>query len=701
MRRLLFVLFFLTLPAWPQELVGEGIVRYTFPEGAALPRSLALEKEPESRGPVPRAFPLKPAFTTGKVQIPIPPSDLYATGEVTGPLRRNGTAIELWNHDNYGYTDYEGRRLYQSHPWVLGVRPDGTAFGVLFDTTWRSELKLTDDAIDFTTRAPQLAVYLIDRKSPQAVLRGLAELTGTISLPPRWALGFQQCRYSYAPAQQVKDIALELRQRDIPCDVIWMDIDYMDGYRVFTFDPKGFPDPRGLSDFLHQHAFKGIWMIDPGVKKEVGYFVYDSGDDHYVWVRDAQGSPYVGKVWPGECQFPDFTRPDVRRWWAGLYKDFLAQGVDGVWNDMNEPAVFPPEAVDKSMPPDARHGGGDGLPPGPHLQYHNVYGMLMARATREGLLAARPERRPFVLTRANYLGGHRYAATWTGDNVSKWDHLKLSIPMSLSLSLSGQPFNGPDLGGFGGTATPELWGNWVGFGAFFPFCRAHSSKDTPPKEPWAFGPEVEQAARIALSRRYRLMPYLYTLFERSSRLGDPVMQPVFFADPKNERLRTEQQAFLLGPDLMVVPRWASEPALPDGWREITLVEGDHGPYQARLLQRPGSIIALGRVVESTEEPMLEPLTLSVCLDGNGQAEGELYWDAGDGFAHQKGDFRRTLFRARRTNGTVQVEEQVLGGQRPRDFSRVTGVVWTRSGPRAGSAEAGQPLAIPLEGPSRP
>lgn len=636
MRHLIPLLCLLTLSASAEEIV----TRY----GDETAPVMALDLDP---GPIlhePRA--LAPVFQKTKkgvtVTLKTGPADLYGGGEVTGPLRRNGTRIELWNHDNFRYRDHGGKRLYQSHPWSLGVRPDGSAFGILFDTSYRSFLTMKDGSVSLESWAPNLAVYVIEGDTPQEVVRALGRLTGTIPLPPRWALGYHQCRYSYAPDSEVRGVASEFRSRHIPCDVIWMDIDYMDGFRIFTFDPKGFPDPAAVNDFLHKNQFKSIWMVDPGVKKDPGYAVYESGNQNDVWVKSSEGLPYVGKVWPGECQFPDFTRPDVRRWWADLYRPFLALGVDGVWNDMNEPAVF--EGVDKSMPTDNRHEGGEGLPPGPHLQYHNVYGMLMARATREGIQAARPQLRPFVLTRANFIGGQRYAATWTGDNASTWEDLRLSVPMSLTLGLSGQPFNGPDLGGFALNAGPNLWANWMGSGAFFPFCRAHGSKGTDRKEPWSFGPDVERTARTALLRRYRLMPYLYTLFERSSRTGDPVMQPVFFADPKDKDLRSEQQAFMLGPDLIVVPAWATRPQLPRGnWRDLRLTAGDSGPFQARLLQRPGSILPLGLPVENTQQDMLSTLTLSVAPDEAGNASGELYWDAGDGYGYRQGDYRRSRF----------------------------------------------------------
>jgi alpha-glucosidase len=267
-------------------------------------------------------------------------------------------------------------------------------------------------------------------------------------------------------------------------------------------------------------------------------------------VTTAEGREFHGKVWPGLCAFPDFTVPTVRTWWSGLYRDFLAKGVDGVWNDMNEPSVF--DGPDGTMPETNQHRGGAGLAPGPHRQYHNVFGMLMVRATREGVLAARPDQRPFVLTRSNFLGGQRYAATWTGDNTASDEHMKLSIPMSLTLGLSGQPFNGPDLGGYGKNATAEVWARWAAMGVFFPFCRGHSEKGVNNKEPWAFGPEVERTARIALERRYRLLPYLYTCFHTAAQTGLPIMRPLFFADPADPALRREEHAFLLGSDLLAL-----------------------------------------------------------------------------------------------------------------------------------------------------
>jgi len=646
-------------------LAGPGIALF-LPEGLEPAPSPSLLRAPRIGAPLPRAWKLRPAFGSGgglsTAHLDCGPGvDLYGTGEVTGPLRRNGARIRLWNTDNYGYGKDGGRRLYQSHPWVLGVRRDGTAFGVLFDSSWKAELSC-EDGVTFSCQGPAFPVLVIERPGPLAVLAALGDLTGRMELPPLWALGYQQCRYSYEPEARVREVAREFRARGIPCDVLWLDIDYMDGYRVFTFDPAKFPDPAKLNADLHGQGFRTVWMIDPGVKADPAYAVFRSGAGG--WVKTASGEDFQGDVWPGACVFPDFTRPSVRAWWAGLYGPFLAQGVDGVWNDMNEPAVF--GTPDGTMPEDNRHAGGDGLPAGPHRQYHNLYGNLMAQATREGLLAARPGLRPFVLSRAQFLGGQRHAATWTGDNTSTERDLLQSIPMTLNLGLSGQPFNGPDLGGYAGRATADLWARWSAVGAFFPFCRGHAAKGPQDKEPWAFGESAERTARIALLRRYRLLPYLYTCFEEASRTGAPVMRPLFLADPGNPALRREDRAFMIGPDLLVVPAWAQDAPKPRGaWIPLALVEGEAGdPLQARLFLRAGAILPLGPGIMTTRDAPEGATTLLVALDARGRATGRIYADAGDGFSYRTGDFRLATYEARRKGRGVGLRLAGVRGGRP-------------------------------------
>ena len=586
----------------------------------------------------------------------LPPEyDLYGTGEVTGSLLRNGYKILLQNKDNAYWADHH---LYQSHPWVMGVRPDGTAFGILFDSTWIAELDLRNGVLfSVDEDASDFAVVVVEGNSPQHVAIKLSRLTGFMPMPPRWALGYQQCRHSYIPDTRAKEIADHFRTRQIPCDVIWFDIYYMDGFRVFSFSPEQYPDPSEMNDYLHRQGFKSVWMIDPGVKNEQGYSVYDSGSKIDAWVKTADGQNYTGRVWPGDCVFPDFTSPQVRSWWAGLYKDFMATGIDGVWNDMNEPAIF--GAPHSTMPWNNRHQGGGILPEGSHRQYHNIYGMMMVKGSREGIQAANPDKRPFVLTRSNYLGGQRYAATWTGDNYGTWEHMKLSVPMVITLGLSGQPFSGPDIGGFCNDATPELFGHWIALGAFYPFSRAHASDGTANQEPWEFGPEIEQVSRVALERRYQLMPYLYSTFHLANSFGLPIMRPLFYADPSDTSLRMEDQAFLVGDALMVIPKWAKDVKRPKGiWIPFSLEDQTEltDQYQCDMLLRGGSILPIGPIVQSTVQiPEEQQITLLIALNEKGEARGALYEDAGDGYGYEEGACRTLQFSAETQDGKVIVK----------------------------------------------
>jgi alpha-glucosidase len=529
----------------------------------------------------------------------------------------------------------EGTHLYQSHPWVLGLRSDGTSFGIIADNTWQAWMT-TDTEVVFRSSGPAFRVIIIEKNSPQEVMQELVDLTGTMEMPPLWSLGYQQCRYSYHPDTRVKEIADTLRYHKLPSDVIWMDIHYMDQYKIFTFHPQEFSQPKALNDYLHSKNFKSVYMIDPGVKAQKGYWVDDQLMENGYAVVDEQGNPYVGKVWPGDCHFPDFTRPEVRSWWSTLYPPFMAQGVDGIWNDMNEPAVF--EGPRSSMPVTNIHKGGDGLRQDVHLRYHNVYGLNMVRASRQGLLLANPTKRPFILSRSNFLGGHRYAATWTGDNYSNWEQFMASIPMSITLGLSGQPFNGPDMGGFCGDSNGKLVANWTAVGVYFPFVRNHCIDGGRAQEPWAFDQECLDVCRTAINRRYRLMPYVYTLFQEASKNGMPVMRPVFMADTKDKRLRAEQKAFMLGGDLIIIPRWAADANLPEGDWDILPLEDKDDNYQPYLAQRPGSIIPMANLYQNTVEMKTDSLTLLVNPDAEGRAVGRLYEDAGEGF-----DFRQGFF----------------------------------------------------------
>ncbi len=682
-----------------ESLVGDGIVRFV-PDSfdATVTPGLILQREFESLGGKPAGWSLNPVYEVTDrgvrtvVEVPAGTS-LYGGGEVTGPLLRNGQTVKMWNTDTGMYLVDGGKRLYQTHPWVMGVRPDGSAFGVLFDTFHKAEMLTADDRIEFVADGTPYKTYVIDRESPQAVLKGLGELTGTMEMPPLWALGYHQCRFSYVPQSRAEEVARTFRDKKIPCDVMWFDINYMDEFRIFTVSDKEMPDVEGMNRRLHDQGFKTVYMIDPGVKVDDDYFVYSSGKEAGLFVKDAYGKEFHGKVWPGDCAFPDFTRPETRSWWGGLYKDFMNLGIDGIWNDMNEPSVF--DGPGGTMPGNCVHLGGGSLPAGRHSMWHNAYGRLMVEASRDGIMAVNPDRRPFLLSRSNILGGQRYAAMWTGDNAASVDHMKLSVPMSLTLGLSGQPFNGPDIGGFAGDTDAELFGNWIGFGAFFPFSRGHASCDTNDKEPWAFGKEVERESRMALERRYRLMPYIYTAFRRAHTDGQPVMAPVFMADPADASLRAEEQAFLIGTDLLVIPAFAETPALPGGiWERLSLVKGDtRGRYQADLRVRGGSIIPAGRVVGNMTENPFEPLTLIVCPDADGNATGSMYWDEGDGWSFRDGNYCELSFKACREGRDIVVTVERTAGNYPFDPGKISVEVLHDGKVSRGSGEWGGSVRV--------
>jgi len=633
------------------------------------------------KGPVPLTFTVIPKIMeqNGKQIVDIEVekgTHFYGGGEISQGLCLNNKSFITWNVDacDYNSVNYN---LYQSHPYVLAVRRDGTAFGVIADLTYPLKFTMTDTNLrienwgnfvdswewnqtDDEHISNPFSVTVFEGKTPKEVVQKLAKLTGYMQLPPKWTLGYHQCRWSYYPDTEAMRIANTFREKKIPCDVIWFDIHYMNEYKVFTFDPVTFPDPKKLNDDLHDKGFKTVWMIDPGVKHETGYSIHDQCVSKNLVLLKEEGSnePYVGNVWPGPCVFPDFTLPEAREWWSTLYKDFMEIGIDGVWNDMNEPAII--GSPNKTIPSNVYH---KGLGGGTHPKFHNIYGMMMVKATREGVLKSNPGKRPFVLSRSNFLGGQRYAATWTGDNESNWEHLKLSISMIANLGLSGQPFSGPDLGGFAKNADETLFARWMAFGVFLPFVRGHSHEDTHSHEPWSFGPEVEEIVRVSIVRRYKLLPYFYTLFHQASIDGTPVVCPTFFMDPTDQTLRQEDNSFLVGEDLLVIvntnptDEFIVNPTLQNHkeWCDFSLdtFQDSHLPI---LKIRKGAIIVTQTEQQYVNEIPLEKLKfhLHICLDKNNQARGKLYEDDGEGYLYKQGKYCVLDIVARKIGKVVNV-----------------------------------------------
>ncbi len=456
----------------------------------------------------------------------------FGLGDKAGPLDHRDQAFTMWNMDAYGWVGGSDP-LYKSIPFFMAVQGE-RAYGIFLDNTFRSSFdfgKESRDYYSFGADAGPLDYYFIYGPAPKQVVEQYTALTGRTPLPPLFALGYQQSRYSYYPEKRVLEIAGEFRKRRIPADVIYLDIDYEHGYRSFTIDRQRFPTFEQMIGDLNKEGFKVVAITDLHLKKEPGYKPYDEGVAGDQFVKNPDGSVYVGKVWPGDSVFPDFTRRNTREWFGTLYRDLVAMGVRGFWDDMNEPAVF--RYPEKTMPLDTLHRIDEGAVERTtdHREAHNLVGMENARATYEGLLRLKPNERPFVLTRAGCAGTQRYAATWTGDNQGTWEHLRLTLPTLLSLGISGYGLVGNDAGGFSGSAPADLVTRWMELGVFTPLYRNHTDTNTRDKEPWVHGREHEVIRRRYIELRYRLMPYIYTVAEEMSRTGVPMMRPMFMEFP--------------------------------------------------------------------------------------------------------------------------------------------------------------------------
>jgi alpha-glucosidase len=610
----------------------------------------------------------------------------FGLGDKTGPLDRRGQAFTLWNTDAYRFQESTDP-LYKSIPFFLSAGGPGGSYGILLDNTWRSWFdfgKQDPQTLVFGAAAGPIDYYLIYGPTVHRVVERYTELTGKPPLVPAYALGFQQSRYSYMSAAEVHDIADRLRAEHIPADVIWLDIDFQDRNRPFTTNPATFPNLPALARDLRQQGLRLVTITDLHIAAapKQGYVPYDSGTagDHFL--KRPDGSLYVGQVWPGPSVFPDFTRRETRAWWGSLYRDFVAAGIAGFWNDMNEPAIF--ETPTKTMPLDTQHRIGEpGFAPrtATHAEIHNVYGMLNSRATFEGQRQLAPNERAFVMTRASYAGGQRYAVTWTGDNSSTWNHLKLSIPMLLNLGLSGFAYSGADVGGFIGAPSPELMTKWIEIAAFTPIFRAHSEKGTPPKELWVDGPQHLGFRRQFIEQRYRLMPYLYALADENARTGAPLMRPLFYDYPDALDMPCDQPtAFLLGDRLLVAPPPTLES--PQGY-QICLPAGSWYDYwtgePAAVMSTPAAVgapaaqmigvtPALGRLpvfvragailpgqalVQSTSETPQGPLSLDVYPGDD--CRGTIYADDGHSMAYTREDYLRQSVRCVQTDAGIDID----------------------------------------------
>jgi alpha-glucosidase len=630
---------------------------------------------------------LLPAGSTRCFKRLAPGERILGAGERTEALDKRGLRMIFYNVDPPELHSEKTGSMYASIPFWIGLRL-GRAYGIFMDSVRRSDLDAGaahPDVLSFGTVDGDLTYYVFAGPTPAQVLERYADLTGRTPMPPRWALGYAQSRWGYMSEEHLRSVADEFRRRGIPCDTLYLDIDYMDGYRDFTWNSWRFPDPERMLGELGELGFKVVTIIDPGVKADPTDPTYAEGLERDYFVRRADGSLFVGTVWPGEAVFPDFSRAEVRQWWGERHRLLLDPGIAGIWVDMNEPSLtdrlVPGAGVPhgSTLPPDAVHHpeGQDG-PPLAHAQFHNAYGLEMTQATYEGQQQLRPKRRPFVLTRAGYAGIQRYAAVWTGDNNSTWDHLQLAMRMCLTLGLSGVPFVGFDTGGFWGNATGAQLVRFTQLGALFPFFRNHSAMETHAQEPWQFGQPFEAMCRAAIALRYRLLPYIYTAFAQATRDGSPIARAMAYAFPEEDALAPLDDQFLLGDALLAAPvcvedQIARSVSFPPGiWIDWLTGERFRGPARPTvstpldvlpLFVREGAIVPLGPVVPYVGERATEPITLACYLgnEADARAEGTLYEDDGESPAYRDGAYRRTRFTAARSGNTVALKAEASEG----------------------------------------
>lgn len=592
------------------------------------------------------------------------PAQFYGLGEKAFPLNHKGKRFRLWNTDPVTF-DLGSDPMYSSIPFTL-VLKEGKFFGLFLDNPSETVFDFRKEgSISLGCAHGDFVLFIFLGPSGEKVHSRYSELTGKPPLPPLWALGYHQSRWSYSSEDEVFKIGEEFRNRKIPCDAIHLDIDYMDGWRIFTWDKRRFPDPPQMAKKLKEKGFKLIPNVDCGVKRDPKYRVFREGMENGFFLKTPEGKVYFGPVWPGYSAFPDFTQSGVREWWKEWNSTLVEAGMAGVENDMDEPSVF-----GRGTLPGFLVHENEGKPIR-HEECHNAYGLLTARASWEAWKELKPGERPFVLTRSTYAGGQRYGATWTADNQSTWEHLWLSIPMCLNLALSGFSFVGVDVGGFARNATGELLVRWMQLGTFLPFFRNHRAKALKHQEPWSFGQPFEDACRKAIELRYELLPYLYTAFFRCSQTGIPVIRPLIFDWPRIEEFQDFDREFLFGDSLLVSPvleekEKTHEFILPPGdWFDFFTgkkFDGGKGKMEVDLFSIPlfarsGAIIPTWKVKQFIGEELPREVILRLYP---GDGESFLYEDDGMTHAYLEGKFSLTRFIQRDTSEGIDLSIEQRG-----------------------------------------
>ena len=603
-----------------------------------------------------------------------PEESFFGLGDKPTEFNLRGKRVRNWNTDAYSFA-WNQDPLYRSIPFYISLN-EGIAHGIFFDNTFKAHFDFGAEdhtKTSFWADGGELQYYYIHGPHMMDVVKSYHYLTGTHPMPPLWALGYHQCRWSYYPENKVKKITTGFRENKIPCDGIYLDIDYMDGYRCFTWNRKYFPDPKKMIKDLAADGFKTVVIIDPGIRVDDNYAVFKEGKDKRYFCRRCDDYFMEGHVWPGRCQFPDFTNPEVRNWWGGLFDELVQLGVAGVWNDMNEPAVFGAG----TFPDDVRHNY-DGFR-GSHRKAHNVYGMQMVRATYEGLRKLMKNKRPFTITRAGYSGVQRFSSVWTGDNVASWEHLTLGNIQCQRLSISGISFCGTDIGGFSGEPDGELFTRWIQMGTFSPFMRAHSAGDTKEREPWSFGEPFTSINRKFIELRYRLLPYLYSTFWEHHRYGFPILRPIVMQEQEELSNHFRQDEFTYGDKLLVCPvlgpgQTSRRVYLPKGkWYNFwtfELVEGGAevvvpAPLETMpIFIKAGSVIPEYPVMQYVGEKEIEEVRLNVYFSDY-EVNSFLFEDYGETFAYEQDIYLEKKFIVNGKAGLLTIQQTLEGLYTPR------------------------------------
>uniref|UniRef100_A0A8C4NAD8 Glucosidase, alpha; neutral C n=1 Tax=Eptatretus burgeri TaxID=7764 RepID=A0A8C4NAD8_EPTBU len=484
---------------------------------------------------------------------------LKATDNGMSPYR-------LYNLDVFGYPlDHPGG-LYGSVPFLLAHQPlrtsaifwlNGSETWVDISGTWAvgefllGKLVKPETNVRWMSESGEIDVFLLLGPSPKDIFRQYSSLTGIPSLPPLFALGYHQCRWNYEDEDDVRSVDAGFDAHEIPCDVVWLDIEHTDGKRYFTWDHKRFGEPIKLQQDLGNKGRKMVTIVNPHIRLDDDYDIYREAKQAEYFVKQKDGQDFVGNCWPGPSSYLDFSNPSVRHWYADKFSYSKYKGSTEFlfsWNDMNEPSVF--RSPEKTMPKDLVHYGG-----WEHRDLHNLFGYYQQQATAEGLInRSGGVHRPFVLSRSFFAGSQRNGAVWTGDNLCKWGHLKTSLPMLLSLSICGISFCGADVGGFfKDPESPELLVRWYQASAFQPFFRGHSAMSSARREPWLFGEENTELIRQAISQRYALLPYWYTTFYHAHCTGEPIMRPLWVEYPSDIKTFALEDEYMIGSALLVHP----------------------------------------------------------------------------------------------------------------------------------------------------